>query len=320
MTIRTLTVVLCQTRESHHTLDSLQKHVLGPLESDLAFCGSSDLQSCDDRLVSSCKHVWTFPEPTDWLHALDSRLGNGGAWRQLAALAPGFLGGSGLDGTIGSGAIIMYWREMLRDCLSSSILDTYEWLVITRSDFLWEVPHPQVNLLDPERIYVMDGEKYGGISDRHIIFHRTLADRILDIARPIFSEPEDLLIRLSSGTLREWNPESYILFRLRELNLEHRIVYLPYLGYTIRHEGTATRWSRGVFDSKQGVYIKYPGERKLTRVSSRIFQDQNDWSDYLGAHRSITRLRYQTLLRVVSRCSSLKHKVVRTYRMVRRRG
>ena len=277
---KTLTIVLCQTREGNFNYSSLLENVLGPLKSDLAFCGNAEPNS-EDKILNESRYIWNFPEPSDWATACDEISSEESNWRELCIFGDNFLGGTGYGNTVGSGLIIMYWREILRHNLTSEILNKYEWFVITRSDFQWLVRHPNIELLDKEKIYLLDGEKNGGISDRHIIFHRHLAEHILGIASPIFLESRELMIYFTEKRIENINPERFLLMMMERLELESRLTFLPYLGFCIRHEGTSTRWSLGNYLEKLDLYIKYPAEYKYASWAKFVIKSDTDWQKIL---------------------------------------
>jgi hypothetical protein len=275
---KTLTIILCQTREGNFTYNSLVTNVLTPLDSDLAFCGSAE-SNFDDAILRNSKYIWNFPEPIDWAETCDLISTDGGNWRELVKLDPEFLGGSGLYESVGSGLIVMYWREILRQHITESIIDEYEWFVITRSDFLWEIEHPKIEMLNKNTIYLLDGEKYSGISDRHIIFSKDSAKKCFEFAKPIFGEAlrvkEELIEQQLVGS--HLNPERYLLFITNKFGLNQNLRFIPYLGFTIRHEQTKTRWSSGVLDPDRNYYIKYPGELAAVTANKLQLRSEEDW-------------------------------------------
>lgn len=279
---KTLTIILCQTREGNFTHDSLVSNVLIPLDSDLAFCGSTEHKS-GDAILQNSKYIWNFSEPSDWLEACDLISEDEGNYRELIKLNSMFLGGSGLYGSVGSGLIIMYWREILRHHITESIIEKYEWFVLTRSDFLWEIEHPKIEMLNKDTIYLLDGEKYSGISDRHIIFSRDFAKKCFEFAKPIFHEALKVKEELIEQQLvdNHLNPERYLLFIVNKFGLSQNICFLPYLGFTIRHEKTETRWASGVFDLERNYYIKYPEEFVAVAANKHRIRSQEDWSEIL---------------------------------------
>jgi hypothetical protein len=52
---------------------------------------------------------------------------------------------------------------------------------VTRSDFIWNIPHPDTKLLNENHIYIPDGEKYGGVTDRHTIIPAKYVETYLNI-------------------------------------------------------------------------------------------------------------------------------------------
>lgn len=283
MSNKTLTIVICQTREGNHTFPLLKENLLKPLKSDLAFCGSAKNDVADNILQES-KYIWNFPEPEDWDLACDEISGEDSNWRELCSSNDSFLGNATWrnNKSAGSGFIIMYWREVLRQNLTVEILNKYEWFVITRSDFQWVVSHPHVDLLNKEEIYLLDGEKHGGISDRHIIFHRHLAEQILGIASPIFHESKELLTYFTKSRIDNINPERFLSMMMERLGLVNRLRFLPYLGFCIRHEGTSSRWSFGKYVEKLDLYLKYPTEYRYSTWAKYAIKSDKDWEKILN--------------------------------------
>jgi hypothetical protein len=255
------------------------------MKSDLAFCGSASTQNHDNILLNS-KFVLNREEPTNWINALNDISQNHNEWQSLLSVGDMFFGGTGLNNTVGSGAIIFFWREVLNRHITPEILEEYDWFTITRSDFLWLSPHPNVEDLDPKEIYFLDGEKHGGLSDRHIIFHRSNARKIFSLASPLFKEPE----RVKQSLLKldiEVNPEVYIKFAIEQMGLLQNIRLIPYLGFTTRHELTQTRWSSGNFSKKLGFFVKYPAEYESAKLVSLLFRSSGDWKKFISGKFSI---------------------------------
>jgi len=277
---KTLTIILGLTREANFTYHSLESNVLTPLESDLAFCGSANVNE-PNAILENSKFVWNQPDPTDWSKACDSISLDYGTWREFGKARSNLLTGTFPNQSAGPGMIFAYRWETLSRQITDEILEEYEWFVITRSDFLWEIKHPNISLLQKDKIYQMDGEKYGGISDRHIIFHRDNARKVFSFAHPIFSADvsiKDKFVKTFKERQFELNFEQYLLFMARETGLESQFILIPYLGYLIRHEGTDTNWSSGVFDSDRNFYIKYPRELAAVSSNKMSLRSQEDWS------------------------------------------
>jgi len=285
---KTLTIILGLTREANFTYPSLVTKVLTPLESDLAFCGSANGNEPNPILENS-RFVWNQPDPTDWSKTCDSISLDYGSWREFGKAPSNLLTGTFPNQSAGPGMIFAYRWETLSRLITNEILEEYEWFVITRSDFLWEIEHPNISLLQKDKIYQMDGEKHGGISDRHIIFHRDNSSKVFSFAHPIFSADVSIkhkFVKSFSGKKSHLNFEKYLLFMARETGLESQLTLIPYLGYLIRHEGTDTNWSSGVFDPDRNYYIKYPRELAAVSANKLSLRSQEDWSLFFSNLRT----------------------------------
>lgn len=286
---RVLVAIVAETRGWELTAESLFSNVLDVLGADLALC-VGDHES-ENPLYERARFVWQAQEPDDWGELYDRKAG-GPHWRVL--LKPGAQLLGGIEDPeikeIGSGAIVMYFRQFLAESIErAGIVDEYDWLVVTRSDLLWPVPHPSVDDLSSRHIHALDGEGYGGVEDRHLIVPRRFVRRFLEVPGPVFSEPERLKRELDAiSVAQDWpvlNPERFLAARLKALGLLRHVRYLPYLPYLVRAPGERTRWSPGFFDEELGGYIKYPTELERSRIAQRYIQDEESWGRYLSAIR-----------------------------------
>ena len=114
------------------------------------------------------------------------------------------------------------------------------------------MPHPPLDLLEAEKLWVPTGERYDGITERYAIlnagdlkFHLTTQDLLL------------------TGALRfapARNPESLILQQLTLLGAKSRIGFFPFFMYTVRTLADKSRWSWGVPIAGTPHMVKYPPE------------------------------------------------------------
>ena len=69
---RVLVVIIGEARAHELTFALFKQNVLDPLGADLALCVGSPRQQDDDNpFYAHAKHVWEFPEPTDWAVPFD---------------------------------------------------------------------------------------------------------------------------------------------------------------------------------------------------------------------------------------------------------
>ena len=286
---RALVIVLGQTRAWELTFEGFASNVLDPLRADLALCTGRD--DGPNPFYERAKFVWRLDEPDDLGELYDGAVGDS-SWRVL--LRPDDLVFGGVEdadnppeprGT--RQGLLVYLRWFLKASLErAGIADAYDWLVVTRSDFLWPAPHPELRHLSNRHIYVLDGEHWGGVCDRHFIVPRRHISPFLEVPDPIFTDPVGLSRMLDRRMVAEgWaflNIERFLAARLRELGLWPYVRFLPYVPFTVRAEGESTTWTVGVYDDALGLYVKYPAERERSEISRSFVRDQESWGRYLA--------------------------------------
>src|SRR5262245_43444367 len=185
---RALVVVLGQTRAWELTVERFFSEVLDELGADLALCGG-ERDVPRNPFYERASYVWRKPELDDWKEMYDREVGDS-SWRAL--LHPGgHIFGEDTEGpTQRSSGLQILFRKLLREELErGGLVDRYDWLIITRSDFLWPVPHPDLSNLSSRRIYVLDGEQYGGVCDRHFVIPARLLRSYLAATDEVFTDP-----------------------------------------------------------------------------------------------------------------------------------
>ncbi len=301
---KTLVALIGETRGVELTANSFRANLLDALDADLALCVKADEPR--NPLYERARFIWTFPESGDWNSTYDEMAG-GRNWRALLGFSDFFLDGiERLDNPArpalshpsrpSSDPILHFYRQLLKQSLErEDALADYDWLVVTRSDFLWPLPHPEVRLLADRRLYTLDGEQYGGVCDRHVVVPRRFFRQYLSLTDPIFNDPIGLKRRIEEVMAeQDWfflNSERFLAMRLRDLQLWRRVRYLPYFPYLVRAASGPTGWSVGEFDAEHGLYVKYPAERDRSEIARRYVRDEASWERYLAPARGAP-LRY----------------------------
>lgn len=278
---KTLVIITAQDRELDATYQSLHRNVLTPLNADLAFCGAA----ASEITRRKTSFLWEKDEPTNWLEEF---LALGLSRAQITAfenLGPEFF--AGLGSGRGSAAIVFYWRYMLSQAYQTENRNwNYDWYAITRSDMMWASPFPSIKWFSRKNIYYLASEHYGGIEDRFVLFHRTKALEMFSLYSDIFLEPESSLRTLEnfrkSGSKkpRKLNAEGYQYLQLKRRGLLNNVRYLPYIGFTIRSCAGTSRWSTGVWDEAEQVFVKYPSERRQAKHFARFIVGIDDWGRF----------------------------------------
>lgn len=291
MTNRVLVVALAETRAHELTFDAFKRNLLDRLGADLALCVGDGPREVPNPFYEHAKYVWKFAESRlagaeDWSAALDE-LAGGRDWRCLLEVPDTWM--SGVKDPIhewpGNGHILIVFREFLRRQMEAAgVLDRYDWFVITRSDMMFPLPHPDLALFSPDKVWIPDGERWLGFTDRHILVSRKHIRQVLDVTRDIFERPQELLTRMKARE-RTWNTEHFIKFRFGELGILKQVSFLPYFMYLVRAPDGPTRWSEGEYSAQHHFFIKYRKEYTASLAVQALVIEPDDWRHMIGSRR-----------------------------------
>ncbi len=280
----TLVIVLAETRAYEYTYDLLRSNLLDVYGADLCLCVADNArEDTNNPFYRDAKYIWTYDEPEDWGDAFDRAQraeGHSDDWRQLLSIKDQWLGGVRGEGAHpGSAGILLFFRWFLkRSLLEHGVLDHYDRFVVTRSDFVHPVPQIPLAVLDPDFIWVPDGEDYGGITDRHVVASRRDILDVLSVTDDVIADPAALHDAMQAQHAPRWNLERYLAFSYKRLGLAGRVRRYPYVMYSVRSPDGHTRWAKGTFSGQHGYCIKYQTEYRGARIAQWIIGTTEDWS------------------------------------------
>lgn len=238
----------------------------------------------ENPFYKAAKYIWQYPEPDDWGGGFDwiqQQEGSREDWRQLLTIKDQWLGGikDPAEGHPGSGGILLFFRYFLKKNLKESgVLKQYDRFVITRSDYIHEIPHVPLRYLSKNYIWIPFGEDYGGYTDRQIITSATNVEAVLSIVDDIFQHPDQLFERMQDKA--KWNIERFIKHQFDHYGLSKNIRRSPCSMYTVRAKGGHTRWSEGRFNEELGYYVKYSGENRSYKRCAKILGKRKEWTAF----------------------------------------
>lgn len=272
---KTLVIILSETRAHELTFDSIKTHLLDPLQADLCICiGVRQDYDTSNPFYTNAKYKFLYPEPDDYATAFDEAYKESGAdglpWREFLKIKDQFLGGikDPEHQHQGSAAILLFFRWFLRKNLDA--IWHYDRFVITRSDFIYQVPHAPMEYLDPKYIWIPDCEGYRGYTDRHAVLSKENIHMYLDILDSLFLRSHEYYEEMKLKD--DWNLERLIKFHLDKNG--GTVKEFPYVMYSVRPENGTTRWSPGEYSSRHGYYIKYPTEYEKSSYYQSVYSDQ----------------------------------------------
>ncbi len=216
-------------------------------------------------------------------------------WRNLLKIKNQFLGGikDETNEHPGSAGILIFFRWFLLKKLKEyQLLDKYERFIITRSDYMYQLPHPKVEKMNSSYIWIPDEEHYSGYTDRHVILSPTNIESYLNILTNFFKYTNRYMMLMKSDM--EWNLEKVILFNLGQNNVTSLVREFPYVMYTVRNINGLTRWEKGIYNEDFGYYIKYIREYYKSCNYKNQFIDSGKSLDEFYNHLYIDNIAFGT--------------------------
>jgi hypothetical protein len=182
-------------------------------------------------------------------------------WREFLKVKDQFLGGikDERNQHPGSAGILIFFRWFLmKKIIENDLLNKYDRFIITRSDYIYQLPHPKLELMDENNIWIPDCEHYGGYTDRHAVLSKHNITFYLNILENFVLRSTEYYMKMKNKY--DWNLEQVIKFNLNQNNVLGLVKQFPYIMYAVRNINGSTRWSKGVYSKKFGYYIKYLSE------------------------------------------------------------
>lgn len=184
-------------------------------------------------------------------------------WREFLKIKDQFLGGikDQHNPHPGSAGILIFYRWfLLQNLIENDLLNTYDRFVITRSDFIYQLPHPKIELMNKNNIWIPNCEYYEGYTDRHVILSKDNIESYLNIFNNMVLKSNEYFMKMKDKN--DWNLEQLIKFNLQQNNVLHLVKEFPYIMYSVRNVNGQTRWSVGNYSKEHRYFIKYQTEYK----------------------------------------------------------
>ena len=194
-------------------------------------------------------------------------------WREFLKIKDQFLGGikDNNHQHSGSAGILIFFRWfLLKQLIENDLINKYDHFIITRSDFIYQLPHPKVEHMNNQFIWIPDEEHYYGLTDRHVVLGKQKIEAYLNILNHFILRSNEYFMKMKNKT--DWNLEQLIVFHLQQNNVLHLVKQFPYVMYSVRNINGTTRWSQGIYSNHFNYYIKYESEYNKSSYYQRIFE------------------------------------------------
>lgn len=294
--MKTLIIILAETRFSDITYDNFIENVVGNdnnNEIDLCVCIAVDENyDYDDKLYKMAKYKFIINDQYDYGPLFETAYNEiieenkdklekpNIYWREFLNLGNNLFGGVIISkddiskNNGGACGILIYFRHFLmKKLIENNLIDLYDRFIITRSDFMYNLPHPKLELLNPEYIWIPDDEHFGGYTDRHVILSKSNIISYLNIFENIVIKSNTYYNNLNNF-FKFGNIEELIKFNLIQNNVNHLVKHFPYVMYAIRGikiDGKRNWWKLGDI-LQDNYYIKYQTEYLKSIFYKKYYQ------------------------------------------------
>jgi len=276
---KTLVIVLGETRAHELTFNSFKMNVIDVLNADLCLCiGVKKDYDYSNHFYTLAKYKFLYDEPEDYSTAFDyateiimknNNNNNDLNWREYLKINGHILGGikDNHNQHPGSAGIVIYLRWLLlKNLIENNLINKYDRFIITRSDFIYQLHHPDVLKMNGDYIWIPDGEDYGGYTDRHVVLSPKTIEPYLNILTNMIINSNDYYDKMVELNINDWNLEKLIKFNLEYNNVNHLVRFMPYIMYSVRNINGSTSWSKGIYSKTHNYYIKYMSEYEKSTV------------------------------------------------------
>jgi hypothetical protein len=115
---------------------------------------------------------------------------------------------------------------MLSNIPAQRLTEIYDRFIITRSDFYYLSPHPPLECLDPDKLWVPNGADYNGITDRHLVVSAADLVASFNLIEDALCYPSQLRDTMIG---RELNIEQLLSHHLARNGLLNKVRRSPYV-------------------------------------------------------------------------------------------
>ena len=176
----------------------------------------------------------------------------------------------------GSAGILIFFRWfLLKNIIDNNLINEYDRFIITRSDYIYQLPHPKVELMNENYIWIPDCEHYGGYTDRHVVLSKNNIESYLNIFNNMVLRSNEYYMKMNMNMKNNifLNLEKLIKFNIEQNNVLHLVKEFPYVMYAVRNINGPTRWSGGIYSNELGYYIKYHSEYNKSSYYKNEFEN-----------------------------------------------
>lgn len=209
-------------------------------------------------------------------------------WRAFLKIKGQFLGGIKDDYNEhpGSSGIFIFIRWfLLKNLIDNDLINKYDRFIVTKGDFIYQLPHPKLEHMNENCIWIPNCEHYGGYTDKHAVLSKNNIESYLNILNNMVLKSNDYFIKMINKY--NWNLEKFIKFHLEQNNVEHIVKEFPCIMYSVTNTNEK-KCNYCNYSNELGYCMKYFSEYDKSSDYKNKFQASSQTiDDFYKQHISV---------------------------------
>jgi hypothetical protein len=139
-----------------------------------------------------------------------------------------------------------------------------------------------LDCLDPDGLWIPDGEDYRGLCDRRLVVSSADLVASCSLLDDLLVKPHQMREAMAAIS-DDWNIEKFTAFHFARHGLLARVKRFPFVMYLVRAPEDPTAYYPGVFVPGLNMVVNYPSELYEAYLYQYLLRSSEDWRWYLGS-------------------------------------
>jgi hypothetical protein len=133
-----------------------------------------------------------------------------------------------------STGILFFLRWFVfKNLKDNDLINNYDRFIITKKNFIYELPHPKLEIMDENYIWIPDNEHYYGYPDRHIVLSKKNIEPYLNLLNELVLKSNEYFMRMF--TSYRWDLEQLMHIHIQINDRLKQIKTFPHIMYSVKN-------------------------------------------------------------------------------------
>jgi len=185
-----------------------------------------------------------------------------------------------------STGIVLFLRWfILKNLKDNDLINNYDRFIITKSNFMYELPHPKLEIMDERCIWIPDVDHYYGYPDRHVVLSKLNIEAYLNILNSLVLKSNEFFMKMIS--FNRWDLEQMINIHIQMNPIIKNINSFPHIMHSVKNNNESMDVE---FEDEYEISNKIRKEYEVTKLSIDEFYNHNLNNSNKNERKDITYL------------------------------